>query len=153
PSAAAKLVAAVARAVHHAHQRGVLHRDLQPANILLDAEGRPLVSEFGLARRLDQSGSLVAGAIRGGPEDMAPEQAQGTRGAATTAADVYSLGAVLYDLLTGRPPLRGANDFETLMLVMTQEPASPRTLSPRLPRDLEIICLKCLEKDPSKRYA
>jgi WD40 repeat protein/tetratricopeptide (TPR) repeat protein len=149
----AKLVATVARAVHHVHQRGVLHRDLKPGNILLDTERRPLVSDFGLARRLDQSGSLVAGAIEGTVEYMAPEQARGLPGAVTTAADVYSLGAVLYALLTGRPPLRGASDFETLMLVMGEAPAPPRSLNARLPRDLETICLNCLDKEPGRRYA
>jgi WD40 repeat protein/tRNA A-37 threonylcarbamoyl transferase component Bud32 len=150
---AARLVATVARAVDHVHQRGVLHRDLKPGNILLDDAGRPLVSDFGLARRLDQSGSLVAGAIEGTAEYMAPEQARGLPGAVTTAADVYSLGAVLYALLTGQPPLRGANHLETLLLVVGRAPASPRSLNPRLPRDLEIICLKCLEKEPGRRYA
>jgi WD40 repeat protein/Flp pilus assembly protein TadD/tRNA A-37 threonylcarbamoyl transferase component Bud32 len=149
---AAKLVAAVARAVHHAHRHGVLHRDLKPANILLDADGRPLVSDFGLARRLDQSGSLVAGAIEGTASYMPPEQARGTPGAATTAADVYGLGAVLYELLTGRPPFQGASDYQTLMQVMHHEPVPPRSHNPRLPRDLEIICLKCLEKEPHRRY-
>jgi WD40 repeat protein/tetratricopeptide (TPR) repeat protein/tRNA A-37 threonylcarbamoyl transferase component Bud32 len=149
----AELVAAVARVLNYVHQRGVLHRDLKPANILLDEEGRPLVSDFGLARRLDQTGSLVAGAIEGTAEYMAPEQARGLPGAVTTAADVYSLGAVLYALLTGRPPFRGAGYLETLMLVIGLEPAPPRSLNPRVPRDLEIICLKCLEKEPGRRYA
>jgi WD40 repeat protein/tetratricopeptide (TPR) repeat protein len=152
PSRAARLVATVARAVDHVHRRGVLHRDLKPGNILLDERGRPLVSDFGLARRLDQSGSLVAGAIEGTAEYIAPEQARGLPGAVTTAADVYSLGAVLYALLTGQPPFKGANDIETLMLVIGQEPAPPRSLNPRVPRDLEIICLKCLEKEPGRRY-
>jgi WD40 repeat protein len=152
-SRAAKLVAAVARAVGHVHQRGVLHRDLKPGNILLEEGGRPLVSDFGLARRLDQSGSLVAGAIEGTAEYMAPEQARGLPGALTTAADVYSLGAVLYALLTGRPPFKGANVFETLMLVQDREPAPPRSLNPRVPGDLEVICLTCLEKEPGRRYA
>jgi eukaryotic-like serine/threonine-protein kinase len=152
-SGSAKLVATVARAVYHVHQRGVLHRDLKPANILLDEAGRPLVSDFGLARRLDHSGSLVAGAIEGTAEYMAPEQARGLPGAVTTAADVYSLGAVLYALLTGRPPFKGANDLETLLLVIDREPPPPRSLNPRLSRDLEIICLMCLEKEPGRRYA
>jgi WD40 repeat protein/tRNA A-37 threonylcarbamoyl transferase component Bud32 len=152
-SRAAKLVATVARAVDHVHQRGVLHRDLKPGNILLDNAGRPLVSDFGLARRLDQSGSLVAGAIEGTVEYMAPEQARGLPGAVTTAADVYSLGAVLYALLTGRPPLKGVNHLETLLLVVGKAPALPRSLNARVPRDLEVICLKCLEKEPSRRYA
>jgi WD40 repeat protein len=150
---AAELVAAVARAVDYVHQRGVLHRDLKPGNILMEAQGRPLVSDFGLARRLDQSGSLVAGAIEGTAEYMAPEQARGLPGAVTTAADVYSLGAVLYSLLTGRPPFKGANYIETLMLVMEQRPPSLRGLRPSVPLYLEIICLKCLEKEPGRRYA
>jgi WD40 repeat protein/tetratricopeptide (TPR) repeat protein len=150
---AARMVATVARAVDHVHRRGVLHRDLKPANILLDESGQPLVSDFGLARRLDQSGSLVAGAIEGTAEYMAPEQARGLPGAVTTAADVYSLGAILYALLTGRPPFKGSNDLETLLLVMGQEPTPPRALNPRVPKELQIICLKCLEKEPGRRYS
>jgi WD40 repeat protein/tetratricopeptide (TPR) repeat protein len=111
------------------------------------------VSDFGLARRLDQSGSLVAGAIEGTAAFMAPEQARGLPGAVTTAADVYSLGAVLYALLTGRLPFKGANDFETLMLVIERQPVPPRSLNPRVARDLEVICLKCLDKEPGRRYA
>jgi WD40 repeat protein/tetratricopeptide (TPR) repeat protein/tRNA A-37 threonylcarbamoyl transferase component Bud32 len=149
----AQLVAVAARALNHVHQRGVLHRDLKPANILLDGDGQPLVSDFGLARRLDQSGSLVAGAIEGTAEYMAPEQARGLPGAVTTAADVYSLGAVLYALLTGRPPFKGTSTFETLMLVIEQQPAPPQSLNPRVPRDLQTICLKCLEKETGRRYA
>jgi WD40 repeat protein/tRNA A-37 threonylcarbamoyl transferase component Bud32 len=149
---AAQLVAAAARALDHVHKRGVLHRDLKPGNLLLNGNGQLLVSDFGLARRLDQSGSLVAGAIEGTAEYMAPEQARGLPGAVTTAADVYSLGAVLYALLTGRPPFKGASTFETLMLVTGQEPAPLRSLNPRVPRDLEVICLKCLEKEPGRRY-
>jgi eukaryotic-like serine/threonine-protein kinase len=149
---AAKLVAAVARAVHHAHRHGVLHRDLKPGNILLDGEGRPLVSDFGLARRLDHSGSLVTGTIEGTAEYMPPEQAAGAKGALTTAADVYSLGAILYERFTGRPPFRGKNDVETLLEVMRSPPVPPRRLNPRLSRDLETICLKCLEKEPRLRY-
>jgi WD40 repeat protein/tetratricopeptide (TPR) repeat protein len=148
----ATLVAAVARAVHHAHQHGVLHRDLKPGNILLGAEGRPLVSDFGLARRVDQSGSRVSGAIEGTAAYMAPEQARAMPGAATTAADVYSLGAVLYQQLTGKPPFKGANDLETLIQVMEREPVPPCQLDPRVSHDLETICLKCLEKEASRRY-
>jgi tetratricopeptide (TPR) repeat protein len=148
----AGLVAAVAGAVHHAHQHAVLHLDLKPGNILLDFEGRPLVSDFGLARRLDQSGSLVTGAIEGTASYMAPEQARGLPGAVTTAADVYSLGAVLYQQLTGRPPFKGANDFDTMMQVLEREPVPPRKVERRLSRDLETICLKCLEKEPGRRY-
>jgi WD40 repeat protein/tetratricopeptide (TPR) repeat protein len=152
PAKAAELVAATARVVHHVHQRGVLHRDLKPGNILLDESGRPLVSDFGLARRLDQSGSLVAGAIEGTAEYMAPEQARGLPGAVTTAADVYSLGAVLYALLTGRPPFKTGNYYETLRQVIGQEPTPPRALNPRVPRDLDVVCVKCLEKEPGRRY-
>jgi WD40 repeat protein/tetratricopeptide (TPR) repeat protein len=149
----ARLLAAVARAVHYAHQRGILHRDLKPANILLDENGRPLVSDFGLARRLDQTGSLVASGIEGTASYMPPEQAAAAPGAATTAADVYSLGAILYECLTGRPPFRGKSDVETLLLVLHQEVVPPRRLNSRLDRDLERICLKCLEKEPGRRYA
>jgi WD40 repeat protein/serine/threonine protein kinase/tetratricopeptide (TPR) repeat protein len=144
------LLARVARAVHRAHLSGVLHRDLKPGNILLDEEGQPLVTDFGLARRLDQTGSMVG--IEGTASYMAPEQACGGPGAITVAADVYSLGAILYECLTGTPPFRGENDLRTLSMVLHDDPVPPRRVEPRLARDLEAICLKCLEKEPGRRY-
>jgi eukaryotic-like serine/threonine-protein kinase len=153
PQRAAALLAKVTRAVHYAHQRGVLHRDLKPGNILIDADGEPMVADFGLAKSMDAANSTSSsGAIVGTAPYMAPEQARGDRGL-TTAADVYSLGAILYELLTGRPPFQSETTYETIRQVIEQLPAEPSKLNPNAPPDLEAVCLKSLEKSAENRYA
>ena len=148
------LLIKVARAVFFAHQRGVLHRDLKPANILLDAQGEPHVADFGLAKELDSQGELTRpGAVLGSPNYMSPEQAAGKSESLTVATDIYSLGAMLYELLTRRPPFQAATPLETMRLVVEQDPPRPGALVARIDRDLETICLKCLDKDPTRRYA
>jgi tetratricopeptide (TPR) repeat protein len=153
PRAAARLVAVVAEAVHHAHQRGILHRDLKPANILLDERGEPHVTDFGLAKRITTDSDLTqSGAIMGTPLYMSPEQASGVKGSNTTATDVYGLGSILYALLAGRAPFSTGSVAEALELVRHRAPEPPSRRNRRVPRDLEVICLKCLEKEPKQRY-
>jgi serine/threonine-protein kinase len=177
PREAARLVAAIARAVQHAHAQGVVHRDLKPSNILLSVVNSPSslvtpgvtkavnqglmttdygpipkVSDFGLAKQLNRTESLTrTGAVVGTPSYMSPEQATGRKDL-TPLADVYSLGAILYELLTGRPPFRAATPVDTLLLVLEQEPVAPRDLNGNVPRELELVCLKCLQKPPELRY-
>jgi serine/threonine protein kinase len=169
--AAAQLVEILARAIHHAHERGVLHRDLKPANVMLDAPteskpdmgvgedalrlfGVPKISDFGLAKRFDLEGGLTRhGEILGTPYYMAPEQAQGQRAQVGPPTDVYALGAILYELLAGRPPFDSQDLVEVLRALVFQPPTPPRQVNPQIPVDLEVVCLKCLEKDPAQRYS
>jgi len=152
---AATLLAPVCRAIQHAHERGVLHRDLKPSNILIDRDGSPLVGDFGLAKRIDlgaDAGLTESGAILGTPSYMAPEQAASRRGVIGPPTDVYSLGAILYQMLTGRPPFQAATPLDTVLLVLEQDPVPPRVLNPKADPDLEMVALKCLQKHPENRY-
>ncbi len=151
---AAEILRLLAGAVAYAHQRGILHRDLKPSNVLIDEHGQPKIADFGVSRRLDGSeGATLTGQMVGSPSYASPEQAAGLPSAAAVASDVYGLGALFYHLLTGRAPFNAATPAETLRLVLDTEPAPPRLLNPDLPRDLETICLKCLAKEPARRYA
>jgi len=150
---AAETIRRVSDAIEYAHQHGVIHRDLKPANILLDQAGNPRVTDFGLAKNVrGDSGLTGSGQIMGTPSYMPPEQAGGKRGDVGPAADVYALGATLYALVTGRPPFQAATPMDTVIQVISDEPVPPRRLNATVPRDLETICLKCLEKEPGKRY-
>jgi outer membrane protein assembly factor BamB/tRNA A-37 threonylcarbamoyl transferase component Bud32 len=154
PARAARYVKTIADAIHYAHQHGVLHRDLKPSNVLIDRFDQPRITDFGLAKWIDRDACLTAtGAVVGTPSYMPPEQAEGKHAALGPAADVYSLGAVLYELVTGRPPFQAATPLDTLMQVLHAEPAPPWLLNPSLPRDLETVILKCLRKEPGRRYA
>jgi eukaryotic-like serine/threonine-protein kinase len=153
PASAAKLLTTIARAVQHAHKRGILHRDLKPGNIVFDAHDQPHLTDFGLAKVLATESHLTLTAdVLGSPHYMAPEQAEGKRQPLTTATDIYSLGCILYELLAGRPPFQGETALEVLRQVREQEPRLVRGFNPAVDRDLETICLKCLQKDPQRRY-
>jgi WD40 repeat protein/predicted Ser/Thr protein kinase len=150
---AAGYLKTLAEAVHYAHERGILHRDLKPSNVLIDEQDQPRIVDFGLARRLEGASELtVTGQVLGSPHYLPPEQATAQRGRVSRRTDVYGLGATLYHLLTGRPPFQAESLAQTLDLVLHTEPVAPRLLNPSVPRDLETICLKCLEKEPGKRY-
>src|SRR5438309_89836 len=151
---AAELIAKLARTVYYAHEHGILHRDVKPGNILLDAKGEPHLTDFGLARLVETESTVTRTLeVLGTPSYMAPEQAAGNNAQLTSATDVYGLGAVLYQLLTGHPPFAGSTTYETVRMVLETQPRQPRLCNPKVDRDLETICLKCLEKEPAKRYA
>jgi serine/threonine protein kinase/Tfp pilus assembly protein PilF len=150
---AAELIAKLARTVHYAHEHGILHRDIKPGNVLLDKEGEPHLTDFGLARLVETESTVTRTTeMLGTPSYMAPEQASGNNAELTAAADIYGIGAVLYQLLTGTPPFVGTTVYETVRLVLETEPRQPRLLNRKVDRDLSTICLKCLEKDPQRRY-
>jgi serine/threonine-protein kinase len=154
PREAARTLATVARAIRHAHDHGVLHRDLKPSNVLLDERGAPRVTDFGVAKRLERpEGITITGQTLGTPAYIPPEQIAAKRGAVTVRSDVYSLGAILYYLLMARPPFLGETVAETLQAVLERDPPPPRSLNRGLPADIETICLRCLAKEPSRRYA
>src|SRR6059058_3916179 len=151
---AAELIAKVARTVHYAHEHHILHRDIKPGNILLDQQGEPHLTDFGLARLVETESTVTRTMeVLGTPSYMAPEQAVGNNARVTSATDGYGLGAVLYQLLTGHPPFAGGTTFETVRLVLDTEPRQPRLLNPKVDRDLATICLMCLDKDPQRRYS
>src|SRR5213595_1202388 len=151
---AVELIAKVARTVHYAHEHGILHRDIKPGNILLDAKGQPHLTDFGLARLVESESTVTRTMeVLGTPSYMAPEQAVGNNARLTSATDVYGLGAVFYQLLTGHPPFAGGTTYETIRLLLDTEPRQPRLWNPKIDRDLATICLKCLEKDPKRRYS
>jgi serine/threonine protein kinase len=152
PKVAAKLMQSLAEAMRVAHQANVIHRDLKPANVLLSTDGTPKITDFGLARKLDEAGHTRTGQVMGTPSYMAPEQAEGKKGVGP-AADIYALGAILYECLVGRPPFKAATSLDTLLKVLSEQPVRPRALNGRVPLDLEAVCLRCLEKDPAGRYA
>lgn len=159
PHEAARLLATISKAVQYAHQQGILHRDLKPTNVMIDKLGQPMVTDFGLAKRFPNAeepadrGELTrSGIIVGTPAYMAPEQVSRHRGKPSAASDVYSLGVILYEMLTGRPPFQAASPVDTILLVLDQDPVQPRLLNPKVDADLEMICLKCLQKDPYLRY-
>src|SRR6266849_3681220 len=151
---AAELIAKLARAVHYAHEHGILHRDIKPGNILLDAKGEPHLTDFGLARLVETESTVTRTMeVLGTPSYMAPEQARGQSEQLTRATDVYGLGTVFYQLLTGHPPFAGGTTYETIRLLLETEPRQPRLWNSKIDRDLATICLKCLDKDPKRRYA
>src|SRR5438552_7915779 len=148
---AVELIAKVARTIHYAHERGILHRDIKPGNILLDQKGEPHLTDFGLARLVETESTITRTMeVLGTPSYMAPEQAVGNNSAVSSVTDVYGLAAVLYQLLTGHPPFAGGTTYETIRLVLDTEPRQPRLLNPKVDRDLSTICLKCLDTDPTR---
>jgi eukaryotic-like serine/threonine-protein kinase len=150
---AVELIAKVARTVHYAHEHGILHRDIKPGNILLDKKDEPLLTDFGLARLIETESTVTrTNEVLGTPSYMAPEQAAGEHTNLSRTTDVYGLGAVLYQLLTGHPPFAGGTTYETIRLLRDTEPRTPRSLNSKIDRELSTICLKCLEKDPTRRY-